>query len=333
MKNGIHFLLKKLNYDSGVMVSVRHLCRILETNGIAHLVSYYENEADLVRLVKESPYSCINLHVPSFSDETLKEILSVHDNVVLSIHSTMCNLQVEENSMERLLNFAGEDYKNLRVTCPSLCEVDGFNAVMGNEYIYLPNTFSYPYEDERAEDMLNYRLQRGGPKKISLISAYRPMKNMLTQAAAVIMLSKEMDVELHLVNSGMKSPVYVSLLKMIEDNHLPYVMHEQADNRTIFGLMEDFDLGLQVSLSETFSYVAFEHMIQGVPVIGSDSVAFSSEIVSYSNVNEMYEAMKKMLSDRAIYEQYAKEANRKARKVQQKNEEDALTAVRKMLTR
>ena len=105
-------------------------------------------------------------------------------------------------------------------------------------------------------------------------------------------------------------------------------MHPQTNNFECFKETGAFDLGLQVSLSETFSYVAFEHAIQGIPVVGSDSVTFSSEIVKYSDVNEMYSAMKKILQNSEIYEQYSLNARKTAVKVQAKNKADAIFTIR-----
>ena len=96
--------MKKIDFESGVTVSVKHLCNNLDTTDISYeIVEYYDDE-DLYKKALNCKSRCINLQVPSFSDETLEKILKVKDNVVISIHSTLCNLQVEEGSLIRLLN-------------------------------------------------------------------------------------------------------------------------------------------------------------------------------------------------------------------------------------
>jgi glycosyltransferase involved in cell wall biosynthesis len=72
-------------------------------------------------------------------------------------------------------------------------------------------------------------------------------------------------------------------------------------------------------------------MIQGIPVVGSDSVTFSSEIVKYSDVNEMYEAMKKILESPEIYKCYSRTARQKAMAVQNQNKNDAIATIRRMI--
>ncbi|MBR5597573.1 MAG: hypothetical protein IKW30_09235 [Lachnospiraceae bacterium] len=327
----ISFFLKKIDFESGVTVSVNHLCRCLDDENIKYEIIYYENDEDLYEKAIQCTSKCINLQVPSFGDEVLKKILKVKDNVVISIHSTLCNLQVEEGSLGRLLEMGNSDYQNLRFTCPAQCECDGLNALVKREYLYLPNTFSYPCDDIVIAEKTKEKRTLNRTLKISLVCAYRPLKNMITQVAAVIMLAKEYDLELHLFDSNFQSPVYKDILAMAKYNNLKIVMHPQMKNFDCFQEIADFDLGLQVSLSETFSYVAFEHMIQGIPVVGSDSVRFSSEIVTYSDVNEICRGMKKILENDDIYEKYRKEARIKALEVQKQNNKDAVNTIRKMI--
>lgn len=333
MRKGIHFLTKRLDYESGVMISLKHLCKILNQVHIDHRLSFYEDDSELIKLITESPYSCINIHVPSFTDETLKEITDIHPNVVISIHSTMCNLQVEGNTLERMLKMGDGRYPSLRFTCPSACEVDGFQAVMKNEYLWLPNTFSYTVDSTQIIQETERKKQMVEPVKISLISAYRPLKNMHLQMAAVCMLAREYNVELHMVNSARRTPVYDNLLRMAHMTGQKVVMHPQMNNQELFALMGQMHIGLQVSLTETFSYVAIEHMIQGVPVIGSDSVPYAGERASYSNVNTIYKTLKRTIESPDVYEWYAQDARRRALRVEKTNREQAVNTIRELIRR
>ncbi len=328
--NKLGIFVKDIGYDSGVVVSVRHLENTLRNAGISADVCYYSSDIELVKMIAGSNYACINLHALSYTDDTLNRILKIHDNVVVSIHSTLCNLQTEGDALERLIRYGNGTYRNLRFTCPSLCETVGFNEFFRNEYLYLPNTFSYKCDDERLESSIRERAERR-TKKISLFSAYRPFKNMITQAAAVEMLSSILDVELHLIDTQSKSPIYKNLIKLTQMRDVPVIVHPQTDNYSCFVQEGDFDLGMQVSLSETFSYVAFEHMIQGIPVLGSDSVPFSSRIASYSNVVDMKNKMYDLLSEPVRYIEASHNARQTAMDVNSENMHEAVQTVRQML--
>ena len=142
MEKGICFFIKDFGYDSGVLVSLKHLSKILESQGIKNAISFYYNDQDLLQKVEQNAnISCLNFHIPSFSDETLEIILRKHKNVVLSIHSTICNLQTEDQILSRLLYWGNQNRDNLLFTCPSSVETIGFNSILGNSFLYLPNTF------------------------------------------------------------------------------------------------------------------------------------------------------------------------------------------------
>ena len=330
---GIKILAHKVNYDSGVMVSVRHLSNVLGKTGVPCDLDFYVDDDELKRKASLCKSSCLNIQGMSFRNDTIYEILNRHKNVVVSIHSTMCNLQVEGDALPRLLELGKKGNRNLTFTCPSESETCGLNSFMQVKYKYLPNTFSYETHSEEITDRVLKKKISDRPVRISLICAYRPFKNMITQVAAVIMLAEDRPVELHIFDTAQKSPVYHNIMAMLENSKVRLVMHEQAGNAECFKKEGMFDLGLQVSLSETFSYVAFEHMIQGVPVIGSTSVPFSSEVARYSDVTDIKKKMEKILSNDTIYRRYALEAQNKANAVLEQNNLTAVKTVNELIGR
>ncbi len=338
MKLGI--FIKKLSYTSGVKVSADHLCRVLNENNLAWQVYEYVDDEDLLRLVGNCDCNCINLQVPSFSDRTMGLIMRSKSNVVLSIHSTLCNLQVEDNCLDRLIEF-GRKYPRLVITCPSLCETASMQRVFRCDCMYLPNTFSYETDLEnirrkihcKADRLMRIMNQSGEKAEISLFSAYRPFKNMVTQAAAVAMLPSDFPVRLHLLDTAAKTPVYAAVAKICEDAGIETVYHRQAGNREIFNQTAEMDLGLQVSLSETFSYVAFEHMSQAVPVVGSDSVPFACCRADYSDARSIRDGIIRILSDSETYIAYSEAAYQRSMEIRRRNAIDAAACVRAMLNR
>ena len=268
----------------------------------------------------------------------MERIMSLHRNVVLSIHSTLCNLQVEDNCLNRMIEF-GRKYPNLRITCPSECETLAMNAVFGCRCLYLPNTFSYEVDIEKVHRINAQRAQRlagvirgsGEKAEISLFSAYRPFKNMVTQVAAVAMLPQNIPVRLHLLDTGGKTPVYYSVRRICEDAGIDTVYHAQSGNRELFETTGSLDLGLQVSLSETFSYVAFEHMSQGVPVVGSSSVPFAGAVADYSNACNIRGNIALILSDPDEYFRFREQACERAAQIRKKNAADAVDCIRQMM--
>lgn len=327
---GISIFAYRIDYDSGVVVSIRHLIEQLKKRKINYELFFYKNDEELIEKVRQSHYTCINIQGLQFKDETLDQIVTLKSNITISIHSTICNLQVEEQSFLRLLKLA-QNHPQLKFTCPSYTETQGLSTCMKADYRFLPNTFSYPVSEKECQKKIEKKLNLNRPLKISLVCAYRPMKNMLTQVAALMILAKERPVELHLLDTNQKSLIYHEILEMTKQSELTVVMHEARENKKCFELEGTFDLGLQVSLTETFSYVAFEHMIQGVPVIASNSVPFASEIADYSDVLDIKRKIEHVLSNTETYQMYCINARKEAIKVAQYNNQIAQDCIEKLI--
>lgn len=334
MSKNIGFFIKKLERESGVMVSVKHLKNNLDAAGFTTDVCYYADDADLLEKVRTSDYKCINLHVPSFSDETLEQLLGMHENIILSIHSTICNLQTEGDAFSRLLRLGNSRIRNLRFTCPSLVECEGLNAVTEGNYIYLPNTFSYPVSEAEILHRISSKCQIWNrPLRISLFCEYRPMKNILTQVAAVAKFTQlyNRPVELHVFSPGNPSPIFENMVNICRYTGTNLIVHERMCNEECFRLQGSMDIGLQVSLSETLSYVAFEQMIQGVPVIGSDSIPFASLNASYSSMPEMCDHIRKLADNADQYKRFCTDSYEKASIFNKSNVLHALEAAERMV--
>lgn len=330
---GIGFFLRDVGFATGVEVSMQHLARILTEERVPFAVYHYKDDDDLVEQADACPYGCIDLQSMSFGDAALDRILAHHTNVVISIHSTMCNLQAEGDALARIAVLGDGSRPSLRFTCPSASETEGLAAFLANEWLYLPNTFSLPCPDSLVRERSAGRMQPGVPVRISLVCAFRPLKNMITQAAAVEMIAATHPVELHIFEPVYKTPVYQNLRRLTAHGPAVVVEHPQCDNAACFAIEGTFDLGLQVSLSETFSYVAFEHMIQGVPVVGSDSIPFANRIAKYSDVRDIRAHIEALIETPETYQAAERTARASALAVQAQNRADALRTVQRMMDR
>jgi glycosyltransferase involved in cell wall biosynthesis len=247
---------------------------------------------------------------------------------VLSIHSTLCNLQAEEGVYARLLSWARR-YPELLLTCPSAREVKGMNALLPIRCLYLPNTYACRTEEQAVLSNIEMRFRRVR-RRVSIFCAYRPLKNMATQIAAVALAAREIPLELHLLEGPGNNPLYRSVQALTEGLPFPVVYHASMTNEACRRLAGEMDLGLQVSLSETFSYVACEHMMGGVPVVGSSSVPYATLIADYSDVTDIAAKIVTALYDDEQYRAFALDSRLRAVRLAEKNAADALAAIEKI---
>lgn len=284
---------------------------------------------ELVALVRDCDSFCIDLQVPSFSDDAMDAIMATGKNVVLSLHSTMCNLQAEEGIYKRLLHW-GDMYPSLRLTWPSEREVAGLNAILPLHSLYLPNTFSYHTSEKEVRTAVQAKVRRP-IRRVSLLCAYRPLKNIITQIAAVALAAREIPLELHLCEGPAQNALYHTVQTICSGLSLPVVYHPSMSNRDCYRLASQMDLGLQVSLSETFSYAACEHMMSGVPVIGSSSIPYATLLADYSDVNDIATKIIAVLQDPHYYQALALFSHQHAIDVATQNELAAVKAIAELV--
>lgn len=116
-------------------------------------------------------------------------------------------------------------------------------------------------------------VQRGNasdeaPPRITLFSSPNeyPRKNVLSCLLALARTTRPHRLQL---NGLSRRAEYAMLL---EDLHIPFEDHGWMDDAAYARVIADAALGLQVSLAESFDYVAFDHFLRGVPVVVSRMV-------------------------------------------------------------
>lgn len=146
--------------------------------------------------------------------------------------------------------------------------------------IYLPNYYPQEYSPAKTINKEKETID------IACFGAIRPLKNHLLQGLAAIEFaeSKNKKLAFH-VNAGrieMKGePVLNNLRGLFEhmyDRGHKLVMHQWADRKNFLELCSQMDIGLQVSLSETFNIVGADFISQGVPIVSSDEIPWASPL-------------------------------------------------------
>jgi hypothetical protein len=119
---------------------------------------------------------------------------------------------------------------------------------------------------------------------VACFGAVRPLKNHLLQAVASIKFANKIKKHLRFhINGGrieMKGDPVMNNLKGLfqhldEQGH-QMVIHEWVPREDFLKICADMDMGLQCNFSETFNIVSADLISQGVPIIGSKEIPWSS---------------------------------------------------------
>lgn len=222
--------------------------------------------------------------VPPYKFDDLKKVLP-RVTFVIRNHSDIPFLAYEGMALEWTLEYLKKT--NVVMTCNS---PQAFSAV---RFLALKQFFKMPWceASSKVAYLPNYYPTAGHlPKKhlvgdpldVGCFGAIRPLKNQLVQAIAAMKFADSVGKRLRFhINATRIECAGNAVLKNIVSLFAPFpddslVMHPWSDHATFLKLVRSMDITLQVSLSETFNIVSADSVVQGVPIVVSDQIAWAS---------------------------------------------------------
>lgn len=122
----------------------------------------------------------------------------------------------------------------------------------------------------------NFRIE--GKTNISALGPSKSRKNLFTVLAALEHLSDDF-----VVHINVSEKVYKEQIEGIFDTS-QIINHGWLEDEDYYALIKQCDFGVQLSVAESYDYVAAEHMLLGTPIICSHSVpAISIQDLQVSN--------------------------------------------------
>jgi hypothetical protein len=168
---------------------------------------------------------------------------------------------------------------------------------------------------------------------ISLFGAAHGRKNILVQSAAFDRARRESGATgwtLHLNGQSLWGNSYAEWLQAAR---IPYVDHGWCDRSSYLSLVGGMDIGLCATLSESYCYVAADHVSLGVPVVASPAIACLGEVearVVPDDVGAVARALLQTLEDR---DEVVKRQRQSLHEQARLNAERARAALHEILTR
>lgn len=279
--------------SSGLYNSTRFIVEALAERGIhAHIVEVNDNN-DVDREVHKFKPNLVIIEALWIVPEKFPVLQKLHPNIAwfIHLHSDMPFLALEGIAMDWIIRCA-----NLGVGIIANSE-ESFAAlrpiVSAGQLYYLPNVY------------LGKHLRAGLNEKrksinVGCFGAVRPLKNHLLQALASIQFSREKGKPLRFhINTGRVetggSPVLKNLRQLFKDTDgTQLVEHNWFEPEDFIEFLNDnIDIGLQVSLTETFNVVTADYVTAGLPVVVSKEVKWVS-FISKAIDNSLPDIVEKM---------------------------------------
>jgi len=301
MKSRILFILKRrLDFDStkhghhntlstGLYNSVSFVNQMMQDAGFeSHLVVAVDNN-QIDREVKQFKPTHVVIEALWVVPEKFDILCRLHPSVkwIVRLHSELPFIASEGIAMDWIAEYARFPNVAVAINAPRALEelrsyvqiAQSLNQQQAIEKIpYLPNF--YPQE---------YQLKPFRPKdgviNIGCFGAVRPLKNHLVQAVAAVRFAQSQGFKcrFHINDSRLEmkgEPVLNNLKGMFQqlvDSGHEMIGHEWRTRENFLELCAEMDMGLQVSFSETFNIVTADLISQGVPVVGSREIPWTSK--------------------------------------------------------
>lgn len=265
----------------GLNVAGYATAKVLREHGIDVSVFPVRHNIDIVDSIElynrshEKPLTHVVISAPWLSLYDIESMLKhfPHIQFVILSHSNVGFLQADADGMHLLREYhiLARKFHNLRVGGNSAKFVEWMRLAYGKEdIVLLPNL--YPL----ADDVQPKIWQRTRPLKIGAFGAVRPQKNFMTAAAAALVISRELNVpvELHMSFGGegdgqLTAP---AIDQMLRGTQVIIVRHNWVYWDDFIKLVEQMDLMIQVSYTESFNMVTADGISVGIPSVVSPAI-------------------------------------------------------------
>ncbi len=265
---------------SGLYNSVRFISEALGQHGIDSRIVEVTDNNDIDRVVTCFHPDLVILEALWVVPEKFDVLMQLHPRVAwyVHLHSNIPFLASEGVAIEWLLGYVERGVGIL--TNSEQCFAALQQVLPGGsdaDLAFLPNVYSghSHVQVDREREVID----------VGCFGAIRPMKNQLIQAIAALSFAREKGKRLrfHINSSRIETggePVLRNLTALFDDApDAKLVEHHWMEPHVFVKYLHThIDIGMQVSLSETFNIVSADYVTAGLPVVVSKEVRWVSWI-------------------------------------------------------
>ncbi len=260
----------------GLGVAALKNAEYLNARGYDAIVIAAKHNVDVVDAIRKHDLTHVVISAPWLSALDVDTMVRHFSNVKFGIiaHSNIGFLQADPGALSLLRKYVliANEVPNLFVGGNSFIFADWFSEVYDSDFLLLPNLYEvYEHEHEPVHrDVI----------RIGTFGAIRPQKNVMTAAAAAMLLSSQMcrPVEFN-VSTGREDGGGGVILNAIRQMmiHVPGVelVERHWSNWLEFKrTIRSMDILFQMSYTESFNMVTADGVSEGIPSVTSDAIVW-----------------------------------------------------------
>lgn len=278
-KNEVYSFYSYCRRSSGLWNSTRFIVEALQARGIQTDIVECDDNNQIDREVTRFKPDVVVIEALWVVPEKFHVLKRLHPKVqwFVHLHSHMPFLALEGIAMQWILAYAKQ---GIGLIANSEESYEALLSILTPEELtYLPNVY--------LGKMRSLHKQRNKPViDVGCFGAMRPLKNHLLQALCAIEFAKQKGkgLRFHINASRTETggePVLKNLRALFKDDRrctIELVEHPWMEPGAFLDLLQStMDIGMQVSLTETFNVVSADYVTAGVPVVASKEVSWLSQ--------------------------------------------------------
>ena len=282
-------------FSSGLYWSAKFVVDMLCQSGVeAKLVQVVDNN-QIDKEVHDFKPTIVVIEALWVVPEKFDILKQLHPHVkwVVRLHSNIPFLANEGVAVRWVKEYAA---RGVKIAVNQKRAYEDFETILGGnkDLLYLPNYYPVRKKTVRTED--------SDILHVGCYGAVRPLKNQLIQAVAAIRYADSQNLVCHFHINGTRveqgGEAILDNLRALFDGTVHSLIEDRWMNHEEFLCkLRRMDLGMQVSLSETFSIVAADMTSVGLPIVVSPEIEWAGWLstVNASNVDKITEGIKDAL--------------------------------------
>lgn len=292
----------------GLINSAKLVCNYLSDFGIRCKAIIVNDANDIDREVSNYNPSHVILEALWVTPDKMREIVKLHQNRkwIIRLHSRIPFLSYEGIAIEWIHEFINHKFlkRHIKIASNSYSTVRELSHLLKTNLIYLPNLYPISWKNKVFKE-------NGDIINIGSFGSIRPLKNTLIQAIAAIKFADKIGKKLYFHINEKTEQHADGVLKNLrnlfkyQSNHT-LVEHEWYEYDKFIDVLNNMDLGMQVSYSETFNIVIADFVNNNIPVVVSHEIYWLPEYAktNTNSVNDIYRTLRSVWRFRFLGETF-----------------------------
>ena len=283
--------------STGLYNSASFVNQMLVNNGVESVLEVAIDNNCIDRLVTKHKPTHVIIEALWVVPSKFAVLTKLHPTVtwIIRLHSEIPFIASEGMALDWLGDYATFPQILIGVNAPRMLgEIRTYlqtarqwtDAETKRRIFYLPNYYPQSYKSYKPSEINKNKYW----VDVACFGAVRPLKNHILQAVASVKFANRIGKQLRFhINSGriemQGDPVQNNLVGMFQqlgDYGHKLIGHDWAPREDFLKICSTMDIGLQCNFSETFNIVSADLISQGVPIVGSKEIPWSSRLFNAS---------------------------------------------------